>query len=122
MAVDAAAATGSLRTLGAGATQAAAGNHGHVASTSVAFTDGDTLRRVTVSDAAVAASSKIIATVRRPDTANDSADSGYLYLPNVVRVATGAFDVLIACLDWGFDDPTLNPPNETVTLCYQVAA
>lgn len=92
-----------------------------ISTTSVAFTDGDTARRVTVTDAAVTAASKIIATVRRPDTTNDSEDRGYLYIPNVVKCASGSFDVLIACLDIGGMDPTMNPPNETITLCYQVA-
>lgn len=87
---------------------------------SVPFTDGDTLRRVTVTNAAVLATSAIVVTVRRPDTADDSADRGYLYVANVVRVAAGAFDVLIACLGWGFDDPVLNPPGETIVLNYTI--
>lgn len=91
-----------------------------VATTTIAFTDGDTFRRVTVTDANVLSTSNIVATVRRPNTTDDSADPGYIYIVNVVRVAAGAFDVDVACLGWGFDDPTEKPPNETVTLCYTI--
>lgn len=93
-----------------------------ISSVDIAFTDGDTMRRVTVTDVDVSATSRIIGTIRRPDTADDSADRGYIYIANVVRVATGAFDVLLSCLGWGFDDPTRNPPNETVKFYYQIAA
>jgi hypothetical protein len=91
-----------------------------ISSTTVAFTDGDTTRRSTVTDAAVSASSKIILTVRRPDTAA-TADRGYLYMANVVTVGTGSFDVLILALDESGGDCTELPPNETITLYYQVA-
>ena len=93
-----------------------------MSSVAIAFTDGDTMRRVTVTDAAVGAASKIIGTIRRPDTTDDSADRGYIYLVNVVRVAAGSFDVLLSCLGWGFDDPTELPPSETVQFYYQIAA
>jgi hypothetical protein len=85
---------------------------------SIAFTDGDTLRRVTITDADVVATSRIIHNIRRPDSADDSADAGYLYIANVVEVQSGSFDVLIAALDWGFGDPVENPPNETVQFQY----
>ena len=86
----------------------------------VAFTDGDTYRRVTVTDANVLATSNILCTVRRPNTANDSDDLGYIYTATVSRVGTGSFDVNIAALGWGMDDPTLKPPSETVTLTYLI--
>jgi hypothetical protein len=89
-----------------------------ISEVSIPFTDGDTLRRVTVTDAAITAGSKIVGSIRRADTADDSADAGYLYMANVVRVGTGAFDLLVACLDWGFGDPTENPPNETIKFQY----
>jgi hypothetical protein len=92
-----------------------------ISTASIAFTDGDTARRSTISDAAVSATSKIICTVVRPTTADDSADSGYVYDANVVRRATGSFDVLVRCTDIGGMDCTEKPPNETLTLCYQVA-
>jgi hypothetical protein len=87
---------------------------------SIPFTDGDTMRRVTVTDAAIASSSKIIGTIRRPDT-EDSADRGYIYSHSIIKVATGSFDLLISCLGWGFDDPTEIPPNETIKFYYMAA-
>lgn len=89
---------------------------------SVAFTDQDTARRVTITDGAVSATSKIAVSVRRPDTASDGVDPGWVYIANVVRVATGAFDVLVIALDVGGDDPIGVPPNETITLTYLVTA
>lgn len=97
------------------------GSGASISTVSVPFTDGDTARRLTVVDATVTPASKVMITVRRPDTADDSADGGYIYVPNVVKCAAGSFDVLIACLDIGGMDPTMKPPNETITLNYQVA-
>jgi hypothetical protein len=91
-----------------------------VATAAVAFTDGDTWRRVTVTDARVLSTSNLVCSVRRPDTADDSTDRGYMYFATVLRVAAGVFDVGVVCLGWGFDDPTGLPPNETVTLCYTI--
>ena len=56
----------------------------------IAFTDGDTARRVTVTNSLVSATSRILATVRRPDSANDSADLGYLYTVAIVRQFAGS--------------------------------
>lgn len=89
---------------------------------SVAFTDGDTVRRVTVSDASITASDKILVTVRREDTADGSEDSGHIYIANVVRVGTGSFDVVVVCLDEGGSDTTEQPPNETIELVWTRAA
>lgn len=89
--------------------------------TAVAFTDGDTVRRVTVTDASITATDKILVSVRRPDLADDSADSGHIYIANVVLVASGSFDVVIACYDRGFDDATETPPNETIQLIWSRA-
>lgn len=83
----------------------------------VAFTDGDTLKRVTVTDAAVVPASKIVGTIRRPNV-SEADDRGYIYTHNIVNIGTGSFDVLIACLGWGFDDPTQLPPNETIVFSY----
>lgn len=93
-----------------------------ISTASVAFTDGDTARRVTVTDAAVSATSKILCSIMRPTTTDDSADQGYVYDANVVKRDTGSFDVYLRCTDIGGEDCTERPPNETVTLCYQVAA
>jgi len=91
-----------------------------IGSSTVAFTDGDTFRRVTITDSSATTSSKILVTIQRPDTANDSLDYGYIYTVNVLNRATGSFDVDIACLDWGIGDATESPPNETITLCYMI--
>lgn len=92
------------------------------ATASIPFVDGDTMRRVTIPDANVLATSKITGSIRRPDTADDSADSGYIYSANIVKVAAGSFDVLVTATAWGFDDPTLKPPNETVQFVYTIGA
>lgn len=91
-----------------------------ISEVSIAFTDGDTMRRTTVSDASVLSTSKIIGNIRRPDTTDDSADTGLTYIFNVVEIVDGAFDITISCLDWGYDDPTLTPPNETIKFYYSV--
>lgn len=93
---------------------------GLVSTASIAFTDGDTYRRVTITDANVLSTSNIVCSIRRPNTASDSADIGLIYVATVLLVAAGSFDVAVACLDWGFDDPTLSSVNETVTLCYTI--
>jgi len=85
----------------------------------VDFTDGDTLRRVTVTDANVKSTSHIFHSISRPNVA-DSADPGFLYILNIVNVQNGSFDALIACLDWGFGDPVETPPNETITVTYLI--
>lgn len=97
------------------------GGGGTVVTSSVPFTDGDTLRRVSVSDASFTSSSNVVATVMRPDQATDGDDRGYLYVTNVVRRYTGGCDLLIAALGWGFDDPVYLPPNETITVVLQVS-
>lgn len=91
-----------------------------VGSASVPFTDGDTFRRVTITDGSATATSRILVTVQRPDTATDYLDSGYIYTVNVLNRAAGSFDVDIACLDWGMTDASEVPPNETITLCYLI--
>jgi len=87
---------------------------------SIPFTDGDTIRRVTITDSTVGAGSRIVASITRPNTTDDSQDPGYVYTANIVQIGTGSFDVLISVLDWGEDDCTECPPSETVTLHYIV--
>jgi hypothetical protein len=86
-------------------------------SVAIAFTDGDTARRVTVTDAAAGVASIILCSVMRPTTA-DGDDKGYLYTAAVITRAVGSFDVLIAAHDLSGMDCTDDPPNETVTLTY----
>lgn len=87
---------------------------------SIQFTDGDTFRRVTIADGLVNATSKIVGMIRRPDTVDDSADLGFLYVANVVKVAAGSFDLLVAATAWGTDDTDEVPPNETIQFVYTV--
>ena len=83
---------------------------------SIAFTDGDTARRVTVTNASLGPTSKVLLCVRRPNV-TEADDNGYVYTANVVTRAAGSMDVLIVCTDpeGGFPEP---PPNETVVLEY----
>jgi hypothetical protein len=90
-----------------------------ISEVSVAFTDGETSKRVTVTDASVSSTSKIMITVRRPDTTAAN-DAGYRYTTNVITVATGSFDVVVDVDGLGQDDVTEIPPNETIKLYYQI--
>lgn len=115
--------TGPPGETGAAGSAGATGPSGSATLVSVAipFTDGDSLRRVTVTDATVTAASQIIGSIRRPDSADDSVDRGYLYTANVVRVGSGAFEVLVWCAAWGAaDDAVPSQPNETVLFVYAV--
>lgn len=91
-----------------------------ISEVSIAFTDGDTMRRTTVTDTSVVSTSKIVGNIRRPDSTDDSADTGYVYIHSIVLVSNGSFDVLIVCKDWGYDDPVENIPNETIKFYYSV--
>lgn len=83
------------------------------------FTDGDTLKRFTVTDSFVNQYTHIVCSVRRADIA-DVDDPGWIYTPNVVTVTTGSFDVLVSAVP-GDTIPGVNEfPNETVTLLYQI--
>ncbi|HXB12867.1 MAG TPA: hypothetical protein VNZ45_12845 [Bacteroidia bacterium] len=89
-----------------------------ISTASIPFTDGDTSRRVTISDIAITSSSNIVGIIVRPSTSNDSQDFGYIYNYNIVNVGTGSFDLLITATDGGLDDITEFAPNETVTFNY----
>lgn len=91
-----------------------------ISTVSVAFTDGDTMRRVTVSDGAVTATSKIICSVTRATVADED-DMGIFFQANVVSRGTGTFDVIVVARGWGFSDP-VGIVNETITLNYLVSA
>jgi len=78
------------------------------------------MRRVTITDAGVSASSVILGTIIRPTT-TDAADPGYVYTTNVISRGSGTFDVLVYCTIWGSEyDVELNPPNETVIYAYVI--
>lgn len=82
------------------------------------FSDGDTFKRFSISDAGVLSTSKINGTIRRPDVVDDSQDRGYIFIHNIVRIYNGGFDLLVACTGWGMDDPVELPPLGTVEFHY----
>lgn len=83
------------------------------------FTDGDTLKRFTVTDPAVAAGSAILVSIRRQETA-DVNDPGWIYVPNVMQVRAGSFDVLVAALSGDAIAAPGEFPNELASLVYLV--
>lgn len=114
--------TGAVSFWDGAAWQSVGGGGGSVtlSTVSIAFTDGDTARRTTVTDASVTSTSTILLSIMRPTTA-DSADPGFLYTANVISRGAGTFDVLVNCLDLSGEDPSSSPPNETITLVYTVS-
>lgn len=84
----------------------------------IVFDGTDSMQRVTITDAGVSATSKIVFSVRRT-TITDANDPGWIYVANIVTLAAGSFDVLIAALDWDAAPNTF--PDETVILTYTIA-
>jgi hypothetical protein len=101
------------RAVASAASETAGG--GALQSVAVAFTDGDAVRTVTVTDADVTAGDLILCGVRRV-VASEDADSVHTYVVNVIAVRAGEFDVRIEALQLGQPDGTA--PNETVELIY----
>lgn len=89
------------------------------ATASIAFTDSDTARRVTISNASVLSTSRIVGQIIRPTT-SDLVDPGYIYVHSIISVTNGSFDVLIAATALGDSYIDQNPPNETITFSYLV--
>lgn len=85
------------------------------------FTDGDTLKRFTVTDPDVVPPNEVICSIRKRDTA-DVDDSGWVYIPNVISVSRGSFDVLVAALSGDTPQAAGEFPNETVRLVYTLVA
>jgi hypothetical protein len=91
-------------------------------STVVLSAPGNGLSRYTITDAAVTASSKIVGTVRRPDV-EDVDDHGWIFVPNIVKIGSGSFDLIIQVLTFGDggDDPLIaDPPTGTIEFQYVV--
>jgi len=98
----------------------AGGGGGTISTAAIAFTDGDTMRRIRITDASATTTSKIVGTIRRPDVAADVNDAGaFIYMWTIVNRVSGAFDIWVAATE-GFGDPWLNPPNETVQFDYML--
>lgn len=86
----------------------------------VAFT-GDTVYRVTISDALATVSSRIQVTVCKPTTAEVD-DVGWLYNAQVVSMGAGSFDVVVVAFDSdGTDTGVLYGPVETITIFYLIS-
>ena len=135
--LDDADATAQRTTLGLGtaATQSsgafAAASHTHIpadiiglvspasGSASVAFTNGDTIQRVTIADAAVSGTSKIVGAVIRATVA-EADDPGWVFTPTIVSRGAGTFDVTVKATDFGGGEPPPDMVNETVTYAYLV--
>lgn len=81
------------------------------------FTNGDTFRRFTITNAAVTAQSDIHVSIRKHEVA-DKDDVGWTYVPNVVSVINGSFDVSVAALVMNAEPSSNEYPNETVSLVY----
>lgn len=83
------------------------------------FTDGDTLKRFTVTDASIEGTEQISPAIQRQQVA-DNDDPGWIFIPNVLQVRRGGFDVLVAALS-GDGTAGINEfPNEVVTLTYLI--
>lgn len=84
----------------------------------LSFTDGDTLKRFTITDASVrAVGNTPIPVIRRDDIA-DVNDNGWIFTANIVTVTDGSFDVLVSALSGDGVAGVNEFPNETVTLVY----
>lgn len=84
------------------------------------FTDGDTMKRFTITDPNVGPSSEINVAIRKLNIL-DRDDKGYLYVANVVTVAAGSFDVLAGPIPADADLlAAIEPPNEIVSLVYLI--
>jgi hypothetical protein len=86
---------------------------------SLAFTDGDTLKRFTITNGSVTAGSQIVGTLRRPNV-EDVDDHGWAYVLTVVKIGTGSFDVLVRVVPDEPLDSLYDPPNETLTFVYLI--
>lgn len=90
-------------------------------STSLAFTSGDTYLRSTVADANVTSTSKIRVFATRRTDVTEVDDAGWYYLSNVVSQGAGTFDLVTIAFDWGSEPTDGVPPNETITVLYDVS-
>jgi hypothetical protein len=79
---------------------------------------GDVTKQITINDPNIADTSKIMVSVRRPDQPHEWEDSCYYYVANVIYQTNGSFLVNVTCFDEDGGSPILDPPNETITLCY----
>jgi hypothetical protein len=86
----------------------------------VTFNGTDTGVRTTVSDAAATATSKIVLTIRQPDSVSSEDQKGYIYEANIVKQATGSFDVYVVAMSPDGDPIDEEMPSDTLTVIYQI--
>jgi hypothetical protein len=58
--------------------------------------------------------------IRRTDVTEVN-DHGWYYLSNIVSQGTGTFDLVTIAFDWGSESPDGVPPNESITVIYDVS-
>lgn len=89
---------------------------------SIAFTDGDDSRRVTITDSTVTTTNKVVICGFRRSNVTSEASNPVLYTGIVESQANGSFDVFVSSADWGDESPSGDPLSETVTMYYLVAS
>lgn len=95
------------------------GRLGSSGSSPLDFTDGDTLKRFTITDVQIEATSQLHLGIDRQQVA-DVDDPGWIFVPNVLQVRAGGFDVLVAALSGDAIAAANEFPNEIVTLTYLI--
>lgn len=95
------------------------GKLGSSGSAPLDFTDGDTLKRFTVTDVQIEATAQVHCQVQRLQVA-DVADPGWIFVPNVLQIRAGGFDVLVAALSGDGIAGVNEFPNEVATLNYLI--
>ena len=88
-------------------------------SSPIDFTDGDTFKRVTITDAQIVGSSQPNVSIRKIPPA-DQDDAGWTYIANVVDVATGSFTVQVTALSADNPQAPDEYPNESIILVYSL--
>lgn len=86
---------------------------------SLDFTDGDTFKRVTITDPDVGPADYPFCQIDKRSV-EDVDDAGWFYGVNVAKVNAGSFDVNVAASSWNEDPQADEYPNEVVTLVYIV--
>lgn len=95
------------------------GKLGSTSSASLDFTDGDTAKRFTITDAMVEATSQLHVSIHRIQVA-DVDDYGWVFVANVLQVRSGSFDVKVVALAEDAIAAAGEFPNETVALSYLI--
>lgn len=93
------------------------GRLGSTSSQPLDFTDGDTLKRFTIADASIEATAQITPSCQRQQVAAID-DPGWTFIPNVLQVRAGGFDVQVAAFSGDAVAAAGEYPNEIVTLNY----